>query len=139
MGSFGYPPRLAVRWTPPLETARAAHASCSGCSASPACGDGRVRRFVGCVRCIRLRGGEDWLLSNGSELTDRDQIIVYDIRLPRVVLGLLVGAALAVSGAVMQGLFRNPLADPAIVGVCLRCQPRRGVDHRAWRDSAWRR
>lgn len=47
----------------------------------------------------------------------RDWIVVMDIRLPRVTLGALVGAALAVSGAVMQGLFRNPLADPGIVGV----------------------
>jgi iron complex transport system permease protein len=59
----------------------------------------------------------DWLFSAGIDLTDRDRIIIYDIRLPRVVMGVLVGAALAVSGAVMQGLFRNPLADPAIVGV----------------------
>ncbi|ADZ70694.1 FecCD family ABC transporter permease [Polymorphum gilvum] len=47
----------------------------------------------------------------------RDRIILGEIRLPRVVLGALVGASLAVSGAVMQGLFRNPLADPGIVGV----------------------
>ena len=44
-------------------------------------------------------------------------IILWEVRLPRVILGALVGAALAVSGAVMQGLFRNPLADPGIVGV----------------------
>ena len=50
-------------------------------------------------------------------LSARDRIIIYDIRLPRVVLGVLIGAALAVSGAVMQGLFRNPLADPGLVGV----------------------
>ncbi len=50
-------------------------------------------------------------------LSARDRIIIYDIRLPRVALGALIGAALAVSGAVMQGLFRNPLADPGIVGV----------------------
>lgn len=50
-------------------------------------------------------------------LSARDRIIIYDIRLPRVVLGALIGSALAVSGAVMQGLFRNPLADPGIVGV----------------------
>jgi iron complex transport system permease protein len=43
--------------------------------------------------------------------------IVWDIRMPRMVTGVLVGAALAVSGAVMQGLFRNPLADPGLVGV----------------------
>ena len=50
-------------------------------------------------------------------LSARDRIIIHDIRLPRVVMGTLVGAALAVSGAVMQGLFRNPLADPGLVGV----------------------
>lgn len=47
----------------------------------------------------------------------RDSIIVYDIRMPRMLMGVMVGAALAVSGAVMQGLFRNPLADPGLVGV----------------------
>ncbi|MEH6727200.1 MAG: iron ABC transporter permease [Hyphomicrobiales bacterium] len=46
-----------------------------------------------------------------------DRIVVLDIRLPRAILGMLIGAALAVSGAIMQGLFRNPLADPGIVGV----------------------
>ena len=50
-------------------------------------------------------------------LSARDRIIVMDIRLPRAVLGIIIGAALAVSGAVMQGLFRNPLADPGLVGV----------------------
>jgi iron complex transport system permease protein len=53
----------------------------------------------------------------GDALAARDRIIIYDIRLPRVILGALVGASLAVSGAVMQGLFRNPLADPGLVGV----------------------
>ncbi|MCA1300530.1 FecCD family ABC transporter permease [Stappia indica] len=47
----------------------------------------------------------------------RDRIVLTEVRLPRVLLGALVGAALAVSGAVMQGIFRNPLADPGIVGV----------------------
>ncbi len=50
-------------------------------------------------------------------VSPRDWIVFMDIRLPRIFLGALVGAALAVSGAVMQGLFRNPLADPGIVGV----------------------
>ncbi len=53
----------------------------------------------------------------GEEIAARDAIILFDIRLPRLALGILVGAALAVSGAVMQGLFRNPLADPGLVGV----------------------
>ncbi|TIW85058.1 MAG: iron ABC transporter, partial [Mesorhizobium sp.] len=52
-----------------------------------------------------------------AALSARDSLIVYDIRLPRIILGMLVGAALAVSGAVMQGLFRNPLADPGLIGV----------------------
>lgn len=43
--------------------------------------------------------------------------VVLEIRLPRTLLGLLVGAALALAGAAMQGLFRNPLADPSLVGV----------------------
>lgn len=44
-------------------------------------------------------------------------VIVRDIRLPRVMLGALVGASLALSGAGMQGLFRNPLAEPYILGL----------------------
>ncbi|RUM14867.1 iron ABC transporter [Rhizobium phaseoli] len=50
-------------------------------------------------------------------LSVRDRIIIVDIRLPRTILGFLIGASLAVSGTVMQGLFRNPLADPGLVGV----------------------
>lgn len=51
------------------------------------------------------------------ETTPAERAILFDIRLPRLILGVLVGAALAVSGALMQGLFRNPLADPGLVGV----------------------
>lgn len=47
----------------------------------------------------------------------RDQAVVLNIRLPRMILGVLIGAGLAVSGLLMQGLFRNPLADPGLVGV----------------------
>lgn len=43
--------------------------------------------------------------------------IIYSIRLPRVILAILVGATLAISGAALQGLFRNPLADPTLIGV----------------------
>ena len=43
--------------------------------------------------------------------------IIYDIRLPRILLSFFVGIGLSISGAVMQGLFRNPLADPSILGV----------------------
>ncbi|MBL8579591.1 MAG: iron ABC transporter permease [Mesorhizobium sp.] len=60
-----------------------------------------------------------WLFASSSAdpLSMRDSIIIYDIRLPRLILGVIVGAALAVSGTVLQGLFRNPLADPGLVGV----------------------
>ena len=55
--------------------------------------------------------------SRGETLSLMEQVVLFDIRLPRLAMGVLVGAALAVSGAAMQGLFRNPLADPGIVGV----------------------
>ncbi|MEM1130156.1 MAG: iron ABC transporter permease [Pseudomonadota bacterium] len=54
---------------------------------------------------------------SGAELEAVEKVVLFDIRLPRLVIGILVGASLAVSGAVMQGLFRNPLADPGLVGV----------------------
>jgi len=53
----------------------------------------------------------------GRDLDLRARVVLWDIRLPRLLTGMLVGAALAVSGAVLQGLFRNPLADPGLVGV----------------------
>jgi iron complex transport system permease protein len=45
------------------------------------------------------------------------KVIVWELRLPRVLTALLIGVALGASGAALQGLFRNPLADPAILGV----------------------
>ena len=45
------------------------------------------------------------------------QLIIEQIRIPRTLMGLLVGATLALTGAAMQGLFRNPLADPGLIGV----------------------
>lgn len=56
-------------------------------------------------------------VSIDSGLDDRQAAIVWEIRLPRVLLGALVGAALSVSGAAYQGVFRNPLADPYLLGV----------------------
>lgn len=46
-----------------------------------------------------------------------DDVLIRDVRVPRTVLGLLVGAALGLAGAVMQALTRNPLAEPGILGV----------------------
>lgn len=45
------------------------------------------------------------------------QAVFESIRAPRILLGILVGSVLAISGAAMQGLFRNPLADPALIGI----------------------
>jgi iron complex transport system permease protein len=52
-----------------------------------------------------------------SGLSEREVAIVTELRLPRVVLGLLVGGMLAMAGAAFQGVFRNPLADPHLLGV----------------------
>jgi iron complex transport system permease protein len=52
-----------------------------------------------------------------GHLTSADDTIIWQMRLPRVLLAALVGAALAISGAAFQGLFRNPLADPYLLGV----------------------
>jgi iron complex transport system permease protein len=51
------------------------------------------------------------------DLLNNDQLVVSSLRLPRTVIGLLAGSALAVAGALMQGLTRNPLADPGLLGV----------------------
>lgn len=51
------------------------------------------------------------------EFTRQQDAVVWAIRIPRVLLATMVGAALAISGAVLQGIFRNPLADPSIIGV----------------------
>jgi len=58
-----------------------------------------------------------WRALNGSTTNEIYRTILWDIRLPRTLLIALVGAALAGSGAAYQGLFRNPLADPFLIGV----------------------
>lgn len=55
--------------------------------------------------------------ANAEPDAAREWMILHAIRLPRVLLAMAVGAILAISGAVMQGLFRNPLADPSLIGV----------------------
>lgn len=55
------------------------------------------------------------LLAGGAD--SQNTLIVGQIRLPRVLLAAVMGANLAISGAAMQGLFRNPLADPSLIGV----------------------
>ncbi|HVA95248.1 MAG TPA: iron ABC transporter permease [Candidatus Dormibacteraeota bacterium] len=52
-----------------------------------------------------------------SQIPTEYRLIIFDLRLPRILLGILVGAALSVSGASFQALLRNPLADPFVLGV----------------------
>jgi iron complex transport system permease protein len=66
-----------------------------------------------------LLAGRVWL-PPASLLSPHDSLaglIIYDIRLPRTVLALIVGGVLGLSGAVLQGFTRNPLAEPALLGV----------------------
>ena len=74
-----------------------------GCSAWPSAAGRSTRRP--CSTCCSDPDGSD------------ESIIVHDLRIPRTVLGLIVGMALGVAGALMQGHTRNPLADPGLLGV----------------------
>ena len=56
-------------------------------------------------------------IGQGDQLPSEYRLIIFDLRLPRILLGILVGAALSVSGASFQALLRNPLADPFVLGV----------------------
>lgn len=62
----------------------------------------------------RLTGLVGW--HTGGALTGTDAAVLLQLRLPRVILAALVGAGLAISGAAYQGVFRNPLADPYLLG-----------------------
>ncbi|HEY5875858.1 MAG TPA: iron chelate uptake ABC transporter family permease subunit [Ilumatobacteraceae bacterium] len=61
--------------------------------------------------------GTVWEALFSYDATMTDHLVVHSLRVPRTVVGLLVGVALGLSGAVMQGVARNPLADPGILGV----------------------
>jgi len=56
---------------------------------------------------------QDWL----NNQTTKESLILFDIRLPRSLLAMLIGATLGLAGASLQGLLRNPLAEPGIIGV----------------------
>lgn len=65
----------------------------------------------------------DWIAVLGKKLGFQTSVdiqqeaIIWNIRLPRILMGVFVGAALAISGAALQGMFRNPLADPTLIGI----------------------
>ncbi|MDO5705931.1 MAG: iron ABC transporter permease [Paracoccus sp. (in: a-proteobacteria)] len=58
-----------------------------------------------------------WGALTGAPADPTAQMVMVQIRLPRLAAGMLIGASLAVAGVLMQGLFRNPLADPGLLGV----------------------
>ena len=66
---------------------------------------------------LSLGCGKVWVPASTWFSTDPRWWIILELRLPRAVLGLALGATLGLSGAVLQGYLRNPLADPAVVGV----------------------
>ncbi len=77
-----------------------------------------------CVGAVKISATELWSIlshrlgwNSQSGFTPQQEAVLLTIRLPRVVLGALVGAALAIAGATLQGLFRNPLAEPGLVGI----------------------
>ncbi len=79
-----------------------------------------VSTAIGPTDITALDASRSILTTLGFQLHETSQqvsTIVNQIRLPRSILSILVGAALAVSGAAIQGLFRNPLADPGLIGV----------------------
>jgi iron complex transport system permease protein len=76
-----------------------------------------ISASIGAARISLSRIAEALFSTGDPSLAARDQMILLSIRLPRIVMASIVGALLASAGTVMQGLFRNPLADPGLVGV----------------------
>ncbi|WP_369256439.1 FecCD family ABC transporter permease [Geodermatophilus amargosae] len=64
-----------------------------------------------------LGPGTVWTALTDRSLRTEEAVIVWDLRVPRTALGLMAGAALGVSGALIQGHTRNPLGDPGLLGV----------------------
>jgi iron complex transport system permease protein len=69
------------------------------------------------VATLRLLGWKAGLAGQPADVPASTAVILFELRIPRVVLAAVVGGALAVSGTVFQALFRNPMADPAIIGI----------------------
>jgi iron complex transport system permease protein len=67
-------------------------------------------------RLLAAIGLEQGTVADAAQLA-RDRLVLGTIRFPRIACATMIGACLAMAGALMQGLFRNPLADPALVGV----------------------
>ncbi len=72
---------------------------------------------IGAADALRSLGARLNLPGVESTLGQTEETILWELRVPRVVLAALVGATLALAGATYQGVFRNPLADPYLLGV----------------------
>ncbi len=77
-----------------------------------------------CIGAVKISASELWSiiayrigLSKEMSFTSQQEAVLITLRLPRVVLGALVGSTLAIAGAAIQGLFRNPLAEPGLIGI----------------------
>ncbi|MXN91420.1 iron chelate uptake ABC transporter family permease subunit [Flavobacterium sp. Sd200] len=57
------------------------------------------------------------IINNDGSIGAAERFVLLDLRLPRIVMGILIGSALAVSGTCLQGMFRNPLATPDLIGI----------------------
>jgi len=57
------------------------------------------------------------IINNDGSIGAADRFVLMDLRLPRIVMGILIGSALSVSGTCLQGMFRNPLASPDLIGI----------------------
>jgi iron complex transport system permease protein len=66
---------------------------------------------------VSISWSQLWSLLTNASASETNAIIVLKLRLPRLLTGLLAGSSLALAGCVMQGVFRNPLAEPYLLGV----------------------
>lgn len=83
-----------------------------------------IMMISSCIGAVKITFPELFsILANKTGLSDvqnyrsQQAAVLFNIRLPRVMLGILIGAGLGISGAAIQGLFRNPLAEPGLIGI----------------------
>lgn len=75
---------------------------------------------VGVIDIFKIIGSKTPIINNYVDVTnvgDAARSIIWNLRLPRVLLGTIIGASLSVAGAAFQGMFKNPMADPYVIGI----------------------
>ncbi|MGH7004531.1 MAG: iron chelate uptake ABC transporter family permease subunit, partial [Alphaproteobacteria bacterium] len=113
MSARGAPPVVGI--VPPIDRRRAALVALAALALIAILASiGRGATAIPIARILEIVGS---VLGGGDTAQNTGETaIVLQIRIPRTILGFAVGAALALSGAALQGLFRNPLADPTLIG-----------------------